>query len=414
MGQAAAPAYLGDNFSNTAPGHRFSLYLPLWVRGPWTREADKAANTKDGSPATGKAPALRTVLGLGDYFADLNRKLCERQAALAAPMAAQGQLLTLHAVAVAPFSTGLGNEHPLENGFAFLNPYGLPYLAGSGVKGVLRQAARELAEHRWGDDQGWTDAAITALFGRTANDSESETELQRGALMFWDVLPQMEGDALQIEVMTPHQSHYYQKNGDSPHESGQPNPIHFLAVPPGSKFVFHVQCNLPLLQRLMPELAHSGRWQALLTAALTHAFQWLGFGAKTAVGYGAMAEDETERKRRAQQAEARRAEAAALAHQLRLSQMSPEQQEAETAHVWIDAFRVQLDQERKVARYKPGSAFDQARAEVMRRALALQSETLRRQAAQALRESYKFTDWPGKKERKLEVKQWLTQLDGQA
>jgi len=37
-----------------------------------------------------------------------------------------------------------------------------------------------------------------------------------------------------------------------------------------------------------------------------------------------------------------------------------------------------------------------------------------REAALALRESDKFTDWPGRKERKQEVKQWLTQLDGQA
>ncbi len=413
MGQAAAPAYLGKDFSKTAPGHRFSLYLPLWTQGPWTREPDKQA-AKDGSPATGKAPALRTVLAMGDYFVGLNRKLCERQSAMATALAAQGQLLTLHAVAVAPFATGLGNEHPLENGFAFLNPYGLPYLAGSGVKGVLRQAARELADHLWGDNQGWTHEAITALFGNA--DADAETELQRGALMFWDVLPQLEGDALTVEVMTPHQKHYHQ-DGDSPHESGQPIPINFLTVPPGSKFVFHVQCDLSFLSRLphpAPELVRDGRWQQLLTAALTHAFQWLGFGAKTAVGYGAMREDEAAREQRAQLAEAKRVEAATQAHQLRLSQMSPEQREAETARMWIDAFCVQLDQERKQARYKPGSAFDQARAEVLRRALALQSETLRKEVAQALRDSYKFTTWPGNKERKQEVKQWLTQLDGQA
>ena len=410
MGQAAAPAYLGNDFSKTAPGHRFSLYLPLWVKGPWTREPDKQANTKDGSPATGKAPALRTVLALGDYFRDLNRKLCERQSALATPLAAQGQLLALYAIALAPFTTGLGNAHPLENGFAFLNPYGLPYLAGSGVKGVLRQAARELADHRWGEDQGWNVDAITALFGKAGADGE--TDLQRGALMFWDVMPQIAGDALQVEVMTPHQSHYHQ-NGDSPHESGQPTPINFLTVPPGSKFVFHVQCDVPFLMRLAPELVRDGQWQHMLTALLTHAFQWLGFGAKTAVGYGAMREDEAARKQRAQQAEARRVEAAAQEREQRLAQMSPEQREAEEARRWIDAFRAQLENERKLGRYKAGSSFDQARAEVLRRALALQGQALRHAAALALRESYKFTDWPGRKERKQEVKEWLTQLDGQ-
>ena len=35
------------------------------------------------------------------------------------------------------------------------------------------------------------------------------------------------GDRLQVDVMTPHQTHYYAE-GESPHDSGQPNPI----VPP--------------------------------------------------------------------------------------------------------------------------------------------------------------------------------------
>jgi CRISPR-associated protein Cmr6 len=37
--------------------------------------------------------------------------------------------------------------------------------------------------------------------------------------------------------------------------------------------------------RIGSEYAH---WKALLQSAFEHAFQWLGFGAKTAVGYGAM------------------------------------------------------------------------------------------------------------------------------
>ncbi len=425
MAIAAVPAYLGKDFSQASPGLRFGMFLPLW--GVDSRSGELLWTTSDVNYRVAgqqreerpfkdinKTAALRNALKLNPSDLAAMAAFGQRQSALAMPLATQGHLLSLHAIAVAPFTTGLGNEHPLENGFAFLNPYGLPYLAGSGVKGVLRQAARELADHRWGDDQGWTDDAITALFGKTGSDGD--TDLQRGALMFWDVLPQIEGDALQVEVMTPHQSHYYQ-NGDSPHESGQPNPINFLTVPPGSKFVFHVQCDVPFLSQLpqpASELARDGRWQQFLSTALTHAFQWLGFGAKTAVGYGAMHEDAAVREQRAQQAEAQRVEAAAQQHQHRLSQMSPEQREAEEARVWIDAFRTQLEIERKLGKYKAGSAFDQARAEVLRRALALQGKALRREAAQALRESYKFTEWPGRKERKQEVKQWLTQLDGQA
>lgn len=414
MAHVAAPDYLGDDFSTAPPGHRFSLYLPYWIRGTWAREPDKAAG-KGGLPAaTGKAPTFASVVAMGQAFTALNQKLVERQKAAAALLIEQGAMLTLHARAVAPFTTGLGNEHPLENGFAFLNPYGLPYLPGSGVKGVLRQAARELIGHHWGSHQGWTDGAIDALLGKTGDttDAEGATELQRGALTFWDVLPQIEGDALQVEVMTPHQSHYHQ-NGATPHESGQPNPIHFLTVPPGSKFAFHVHCDLAFLARLSPELADDGAWQRLLNAAFVHAFQWLGFGAKTAVGYGAMAEDLDARRASELRAAERRAAAQAAAREQALSEMSPQQREQHEAGQALDEFRAALDTARQLKPYKKGSAFDGLRAEFLRRAMAWTEPSLRADAARALREAYKFTDWPGNSERKKEVKLSLTALDGQ-
>ncbi len=238
--------------------------------------------------------------------------LRDRQSALAQPLAATGRLLAIDALSVAPFTTGLGNEHPLENGFSFLNPYGVPYLPGSGVKGVLRQAARELA--------GVADEAIDALFGKEAKDGKDH---QRGALTFWDVVPQIKGDALMVEVMTVHQKHYYQ-DGQSPHESGQPIPINFLTVPPLSGFLFHVQCNLPHLNRLAPALANEHRWQALLGVAFEHAFQWLGFGAKTAVGYGAMERDvQAEEARRVKQAERAAAERLEAEREAARAKMDP-------------------------------------------------------------------------------------------
>ncbi len=321
MAVAAVPAYLGNDFSQASPGLRFGMYLPLW--GVDSRVAGQRREERSFQDSN-KAAALRGALRLNPSDMKLMAELTKRQSALAAPLATQGRLATLHALAVSPFSTGLGNEHPLENGFAFLNPYGLPYLPGSSVKGVMRQAARELAGSDWGDVSGWNENVIAALFGKAGGDRE--TDLQRGALMFWDVIPHVAGDALQVELMTPHQSHYYQ-NGETPHESGQPIPINFVTVPPGSKFVFHVQCDVPFLTRVAPDLARGGRWQQLLGAALEHAFQWLGFGAKTAVGYGAMVKDpevEIRLEREEQAAQARRkAEQDEATRQQELALMSP-------------------------------------------------------------------------------------------
>lgn len=159
---------------------------------------------------------------------------------------------------------------------------------------------------------------LDVLFGRETAGGDSDHV--RGALAFWDVIPQIKGDSLAVDIMTPHQGHYYQKKSDrksgdstAPHESGQPNPISFLTVPPGSGFAFHLQCDLEHLARLAPELAVDGRWKALLAAALEHAFQWLGFGAKSAVGYGALTRDEAASARHEAEAAARARKTATLA-----------------------------------------------------------------------------------------------------
>ena len=198
------------------------------------------------------------------------------------------------------------------------------------------QAARELARGDWDDAHGWsTDllpspsgrgvggeglSMLDVLFGRETPAGDSDHV--RGVLSFWDVIPEIRGDSLHVEIMTPHQGHYYHwkkdRNGnpieESPHESGPPIPIQFLTVPPGSDFAFHVVCDLPRLRRLAPELAQDGQWKTLLNAAFEHAFEWLGFGAKTAVGYGAM-QSPAQRERRDQARLQREAEAREQARQ---------------------------------------------------------------------------------------------------
>lgn len=356
---AAVPNYLQEqDFTSASPGLRFGLLLPIWTNlQDQQAEVQKraCAKSKQGQELSkllqeqGMEAAItflrnqkyNPLPGLWDkndfaarqawsHIKALNladkgaiKAIADRQSAIIGAIPDAGRL-SLAAIATAPFTTGLGNEHPLENGFAFLNPYGLPYLPGSGVKGVLRQAARELGRGDWGDGQGWDAvfphpkslsrgerdlnrlpshfgrgvggeglSALDALFGRESADGESDH--LRGALSFWDVIPQIKGDSLMVEIMTPHQGHYYQQNSAAgsanPHDSGQPIPISYLTVPPDSGFTFHVVCDLTRLECLAPDLARDGRWKTLLTAAFEHAFTWCGFGAKTAVGYGAMARD---------------------------------------------------------------------------------------------------------------------------
>lgn len=343
---AAIPNYMGRDFTDTPPGHRFGLYFDGWDQHWKIPDKEKHA-------------ALKRVTALNDTSRTLLNGLRNRQKAQA--NAAGDSVWCLPAQSIAPFMTGLGNEHPLENGFSFLNPYGLPYLPGSGVKGVLRRAAEELALGFYGDAGGWDIVSLWWLFGfeptsvyllgpsdrmppaqreeaqrwqdayrnpetRDAvprdrleallkaifnnkqqrsydekpfmlldelltNQKLRDTIRNRGALTFWDVIPEPAGGKLAVDIMTPHYSDYYQGNS-TPHDSGQPNPILFLTIPPGSNFEFFVQCDPATL----PESLKNS-WKILLEAAFQHAFEWLGFGAKTAVGYGQFPGDALEKAR---------------------------------------------------------------------------------------------------------------------
>lgn len=360
MTKAALPTYMDKHLASQdiPPGHRFGLYFPIW-KDNWEK-ADQE-----------KTAALKKATSLSNNSLKMADALRQRQQAIALQSDALGYF---PASSISPFMTGIGNEHQLENGFAFLNPYGLPYLPGSSVKGVLRTAAEELALGLYGDTEGWDMLSVWWLFGFEAGsayltdkpygidvlDAEKNRRRQaykswvaegqfdqitltqfiaatvsskqeqkryqeqpalfltnlsddisnRGALCFWDVYPQSK--SLAMDILTPHHGGYFQSK-NAPHDSEQPIPNVFLTVPPGSHFDFYCTCDSI---RLPEKLKHS--WQPLLQSAFSYAFEWMGFGAKTAVGYGQMQRDSA-------------AEADYCEQQQRSAQnaMTPEQQEVE-------------------------------------------------------------------------------------
>ena len=291
---AAIPAYIPshtkDSFKDAAPGHKFLGYFRNWQGA----DGDAFAPFKGKARLIGQLPPGPQRRAANDQlkneFDAVLNEVCTLPTASVAQIAAlrlrQQTLiqpfgtnaLRISTTSTAPFATGLGNEHPIENGFAFLTPYGLPYLAGSGVKGILRRAMQELIED---GEEGFSPDAVDALFG--PEEVNQPEDAKRGALDFWDVFPSPAGGKLVVEIMTPHYGKYYQGD-EAPHDSGAPVPVSFLAVPAKSQFDFHVVCHPSRL----PEKLKS-QWRALLDRAFQHAFEWVGFGAKTSVGYGAMA-----------------------------------------------------------------------------------------------------------------------------
>ncbi|MBK7051992.1 MAG: type III-B CRISPR module RAMP protein Cmr6 [Rhodoferax sp.] len=358
------PAYIASHtkatFQDAPPGHKFLGYF----RNTQGDDGDAFAPFKGkarivGRPEPGPQRRAANDEQKREFDGVLN-EVCEiptssiqqlqalrhRQKAHIAHYGTAGY--SLCTTSTAPFATGLGNEHPIENGFAFLTPYGLPYLAGSGVKGILRRAARIGTGKRhakparlafradvwwlfgfegavddgslWdansppghafardldktaanpdlypfirkliaGDKNLWPytdpaqDGARQFLQACLAGKSLRSGLQAGGALDFWDVFPSPAGNKLVVEIMTPALRKYYQGD-EAPHDSGAPVPVSFLAVPANSQFDFHVVCHPTRLP-----VSLQGTWRDLMQQAFNHAFEWVGFGAKTSVGYGAM------------------------------------------------------------------------------------------------------------------------------
>jgi len=374
--------YLGDHYDpqdtktktlmdEIPPGHRFLLYFHgLACKGeseditdkPRLRKLRPAAENGHGSVwmkelAQGRASlkeewtplkskkilSLSAVAGMGGVASKALKALNTRQDYFSGDHCWRRQ-----AELTAPLLTGSGNPHPVENGFAFLSPYGVPYLAGSGIKGVLRKAAEELALLSE-DSRGWTLPLVWVLFGFDANSAifpndsrsgdnvwaaeygkfidfvvrEGDTILSewisvlqfdqrpksaseflrllrdsrsmrqsihwQGLIAFEDAFPS-ENAQMGVDILNPHHKRYYQgpensrEGPEPPHDADQPIPVYFLVLKPGAAFTFRARA-IAARGSLWERV---GDWKALLDAAFEQACEWSGFGAKTTVGYGKM------------------------------------------------------------------------------------------------------------------------------
>lgn len=420
----AIPEYLENvvyNADSLPPGHIFNLYAPMWVGEDFTsresRHSERKWDIADNIDAkerwndktrrkevvreerkSGKSTTLqRASQRFSTEVKRFQQSLIERQICLA-------ELSDAHVIPCSinsPLATGLGNEHPIENGFSFLSPYGLPYIAGSGVKGALRHAAELMA--LFGEEYGinnfcmldvwwlfgfegvgasyWSCSKkpenltdedrryITAMakqaeklmvrpdfeaFVKMAGFKAEKTEVVerlidglihgkrkvvdeisfRGALTFWDAFPAC--DKMAVEIMTPHFSHYYQ-NGEAPHDSGQPNPIQFLAVPAG--------CEINLVINCQKSRYPTGNWREICEKIIKFASKWQGFGSKTAIGYGDFSINSEKMARLREESVKRQA---TLQENARVASLSGGMRK-------IEEFRKIVDSETKI-QYKPGQS----------------------------------------------------------
>lgn len=148
------------------------------------------------------------------------------------------------------FASGLGLPHPVENGLAWHHTLGVPYLAGSGVKGLVK---------------AWVE-----VWDESLNDAEREQRLrdwfgtteQAGCFRFFDALP-VEPVKLVADVMTSHcqvvragwrDQRLATGTQKVPADWQAPVPVPFLVVK-SAKLLFGVTPRCPKFAGELPEFS---------------------------------------------------------------------------------------------------------------------------------------------------------------
>lgn len=183
-----------------------------------------------------------------------------------------------------PFVTGLGSGHPTETGMILDRNTGVPYIPASSIKGVCLLAyAINIAKKGMADEKGNITLEgmkkIEKLFG---TQDENAKEKKRGQLVFLDAFP----DAipkLTVDIMNPHFGSYYDGTNKQPVETESPVPIKFLTVKEGVVFTF--RCYFLPLGEGKRESEKSDISEEV-NAIFKTAFETVGFGGKTSIGYG--------------------------------------------------------------------------------------------------------------------------------
>ncbi len=257
------------------PGLVFARYPRVWTSGG----APSPAKSEDRTP---------WLLDFAEGFASCRSTL---EPLLRRQLARLGELADAQRDfrPTAPLVTGLGADHPVENGFLFHHNLGLPYLPGSSVKGLARQGARLLGE---------TANTVSRLLGSEAPgrlpQGPRATQSSPGRVAFLDAWP-TQWPSLEVDILNPHHPSYYPDQGRplNPRRGQQgrseiadlseaPKPVAFLVIGPDTPFRF----SLRWLQRGGSAPSDEERervWQWLETG-----LEFLGIGAKTAKGYGHM------------------------------------------------------------------------------------------------------------------------------
>jgi CRISPR-associated protein Cmr6 len=175
---------------------------------------------------------------------------------------------------------GLGGGSALEVSIKLHFIYGFPYIPSSAIKGVLRaykilekldfdfeKYSKFEKEIESGDKGSEKVGAFVRVFGN---------QKYKGDLIILDAIPE-NFPRLEEDIMNPHYPDYYSKQ-KPPTDDQNPNPIKFLTVAKGEKFNFYFKNSQVYKEAFEKDLKED----------LIKAFNYIGIGAKTGIGYGVL------------------------------------------------------------------------------------------------------------------------------
>jgi len=177
---------------------------------------------------------------------------------------------------------GLGGGSALEVSIKLHFIYGFPYIPSSAIKGVLR--AYKILEKLDFDFEKYSDLEKKIESGNR-EDKEIGTFVRvfgnqqyKGDLIILDAIPE-NFPKLEEDIMNPHYPKYYNEK-EPPTDNQYPVPIKFLTVAKEEKFNFYFKNSQVYKEAFETDLKQD----------LIEAFNYIGIGAKTGIGYGSLDE----------------------------------------------------------------------------------------------------------------------------
>jgi CRISPR-associated protein Cmr6 len=190
---------------------------------------------------------------------------------------------------------GLGNESVYETSMTLHHIYGIPYIPGSAIKGVVRSHIitelfgvdeNDSLDLKNAENKALQDPGFCDIFGCPQKSFYNES--RQGKLIFFDAFPQSDPQ-MKPDVMNPHYGPYYSdpSGNTPPADYHNPVPIPFLTVE-NTEFEFIIGINEKTNTPIQEGVFEGKHPLEVAFEYIKKALSDHGIGAKTAVGYGYM------------------------------------------------------------------------------------------------------------------------------